>query len=143
MLQASKPTVLMATTDELGKLPFDVRTFAVLGYDGASANASDLSSALGSAIDKVRLALDPKTRSQTLDTAMDFRTSGFRIHVDFERIRKEAEVRLGKSGCKTVDLQEYDTDTFKGWHQILDCTCGDSVLVVIDLNGDIKRVKVK
>jgi hypothetical protein len=47
------------------------------------------------------------------------------------------------SSCKTVDIRNYDTDSFKGWNQTLDCPCGDSVVIVIDLNGDIKRVRVK
>ena len=65
------------------------------------------------------------------------------VQVDFERIRKDAESMVGKSGCKTVEIQNHDTDSFKGWNQFIECPCGDTVVVIIDLNGDIKRVRVK
>ncbi len=138
LLQASKPTVLLTGDDRA--LPFDVRTFAVIRYSG---DRNDLVLAAGNAIGKLRLALDPSTRKRTLLAATLSRTTNAMVQVDFEQTRKDAESMVGKSGCKTVDIQNSDTDSFKGWNQIIECPCGDTVVVIIDLNGEIKRVRVK
>ena len=141
LLQASKPTVLLARREGFAMVPFDVRTFAVLGYDDSDRNK--LVFAIGSEIGKVRLALNPGTREQTLVAAVVSRTTHAVSQLDFEQIRKSAESMVGKSGCRTVDIQNHDTDSFKGWNQLIECPCGDTVVVIIDLNGDIKRVRVK
>ena len=141
LFQASKPTVLLASQEAFSTLPFDVRTFAVLTYSSSLQDEIGLSVAVGNAIAKVRLALDPTTRQKTLRVASVSRLG--QTVVDFEQIRKDAEAMVGKNDCKTVDIQNHDTDSFKGWNQTIDCPCGDSVVIVIDLNGDIKRVKVK
>jgi hypothetical protein len=141
LLQASKPTVLLARREGFGMVPFDVRTFAVLGYDDS--DRDKLVFAIGSEIGKVRLALNPGTREQALVAAVVSRTTHAVSQLDFEQIRKSAESMVGKSGCRTVDIQNHDTDSFKGWNQLIECPCGDTVVVVIDLNGDIKRVRVK
>jgi nucleoside 2-deoxyribosyltransferase len=143
LFQASKPTVLIASQDAFATLPFDVRTFAVLGYDSSGRDEVALSTAVGNAVGKVRLALNPRTRKRALQAAAVSRTTHVVVQVDFERIRKDAESMIGKTGCKTVDIQNHDTDSFKGWNQVIECPCGDTVVVIIDLNGDIKRVKVK
>jgi len=143
LFQASKPTVLLASQDAFATLPFDIRTFAVLGYDSLHRDELALSVAVGNAIGRIRLALNPSTRKKALQAAAVSRTTRIVVQVDFEQIRKDAESMVGKSGCKTVDIQNHDTDSFKGWNQVIECPCGDTVVVVIDLNGDIKRVKVK
>ncbi len=143
LFQASKPTVLLASKEGVSSLPFDVRTFSVLGYDSKKQDEVGLSSSVGNAIGKIRLALNPKTRQNTLQAAVVSRATHIVAGLDFEQSRRDAEAMVGKSGCKTVDIQNYDTDSFKGWNLIIDCPCGDTVVVVIDLNGDIKRVKVK
>ena len=143
LFQASKPTILLTSKVGISSLPFDVRTFAVLAYDGKAQDINAVANLVGNAIGRVRLALDPATRGRTLQTASVIAATSAIVSLDFEQIRQDAENRLGKSGCKTVDIQNYDTDSFKGWNQTLDCPCGDTVVIVIDLNGDIKRVRVK
>lgn len=144
LFQASKATILLASQHAFATLPFDVRTFAILTYDSSTRDEIGLSVSVGNAIAKVRLALSPTTRQKTLKAAGVSRSGQIAVEVvDFERIRNDAEAMIGKNGCKTVDIQNHDTDSFKGWNQTIDCPCGDSVVIVIDLNGDIKRVKVK
>jgi len=143
LYQASKPTILLADQAGLSALPFDVRSFAVIGYDARAMNESALADTVGSAIGKLRLALNPRTRGRALLAATVSHTTHVVQGLNFERIKRDAEAMVGKSGCKTVDIQNHDTDSFKGWNQTLDCPCGDTVVVVIDLNGDIKRVRVK
>jgi len=143
LFQASKPTILIASQDAFATLPFDVRTFAVLGYDSSRRDELALSTAVGNAVGKVRVALNPRTRKKALQAAAVSRTSHVVVQVDFEQIRKDAESMLGNTVFKTVDIQNHDTNSFKGWNQIIECPCGDTVVVIIDLNGDIKRVKVK
>jgi nucleoside 2-deoxyribosyltransferase len=143
LFQASKPTVLLASQDAFAALPFDVRTFAVLAYESSRPDGAFLSTAVGNAIGKIRLALNPTTRQKALHATGVSRITNAVVQVDFDQIRRDAEAMVGKSGCKTVDIQNHDTDSFKGWNQVIDCPCGDSVVIVIDLNGDIKRVKVK
>ena len=143
LFQASKPTILLTSKAGIASLPFDVRTFSVLAYDGAAPDLSGVTDMVGNAIGRVRLALNPKTRGRALQSAAVSAASSTVLTIDFERIRQDAEKMVGKNGCKTVDIQNYDTEFFKGWNQILDCPCGDSVVIVIDLNGDIKRVRVK
>ena len=123
--------------------PSTCARFAVLGYNSSHPDEIALSTAVGNAIGKVRLALNPRTRQTTLQAAAVSRSTRRVIQIDFDQIRNDAETMTGKSGCKTVDIQNYDTDSFKGWNQTLDCPCGDSVVIVIDLNGDITRVRVK
>ena len=115
----------------------------MLGYDSSRRDESALGPAVGNAVGKVRLALNPSPREKALQAAAVSRTTHVVTQVDFERIRKDAESMVGKAGCKTVDIQNHDTDSFKGWNQVIECPCGDTVVVIIDLNGDIKRVRVK
>ena len=143
LFQASKPTILLTSREGIASLPFDVRTFSVLAYDTVAPDEQIVAEMVGNAIGKVRLALDPTTREQTLATVEVAAADSIVLKIDFEKIRQDAEAMVGKSGCKTVDVQNHDTDSFKGWNQMLDCPCGDSVVIVIDLNGDIKRVRVR
>ena len=144
ILQASKPTIMLAEDSALSSLPFDVRTFSVLGYRRDPSTAGALTASVGDAIGRVRMALDPTTRGNTTagHTVSAHAPSVAAVHsVDFEEIRRNAESMMGKGDCTTVDIKSYDTDSFKGWNQTIDCPCGDTLLVVIDLNGDIKRVR--
>ena len=143
LLQASKPTILLLSKDGLRSIPFDVRAYSILTYDDDDRDLQTLTNAIGNAIGRLKLAFDPATRSKSLETASVNTKTNMVIAIDFEGIRKEAERRLGKSDCKTTDITTHDTDDFKGWNQTLDCPCGDLVIIVIDLNGEIKRVRTR
>jgi hypothetical protein len=143
LLQASKPTIMLIDKRHVHELPFDVRTFAVLPYWGDESAALELRRSVGDAIGKLRLALDPRTRSEHIapETTYVIEKSTVRAGVDFENLRRVAQTMMGKSDCQTAEIKTFDTETFKGWHQSIECPCGDTILVVIDLNGEIKRVK--
>jgi len=143
LLQASKPTILLASSEGMKSLPFDVRTNSILAYDDSIKNRSILANTIGNAIGKMRLALDPSTRSKSLNTAVLAVSASVISAIDFEEMRRDEERRLGKTDCKTIDITTHDSDAFKGWNQILDCPCGDQVVIVIDLNGEIKRVRIR
>jgi len=140
LLQASKPTILLVNKSKLSALPFDVKAFSVLAYE---ADEKVLINSVGSAIGKVKLALNPITREPRISAqAISAKTLIIAYH-DFEKIRKDAEGMMGNHDCESVDIKNYDTDSFKGWNQILECPNGDVIVVVIDLNGDIVRVRKK
>ncbi len=143
LLQASKPTILLTRTDGMKSIPFDVRTNSILAYDQNSKDRSVLANAIGNAIGKMRMALNPLTRRRTPNTEVLAAAASSILAIDFEEMRREAERRLGKNGCKTIDITTHDSDVFKGWNQILDCPCGDQVIIIIDLNGEIKRVRTR
>ena len=151
LLQASKPTILIADGDTLKNLPFDFRSFAFVTYDAHKQDEAALVNVLSKSFAQVREAIDPATRAKfraaashasLVHSASIQQVSSVQT-IDFEDIRKEAERRLGKNGCRTTDIIEFDSDSFKGWNQTIECPCGDDVLIVIDLNGDIKRTKIK
>ncbi len=142
LLQASKPTVLLISRKQLSALPFDVRSFSVLSYESQE-EREELTASVGSSIGKVRLALDPTTRSKSIKAqALDAKTL-IVTNIDFEKVRIEAQKMLGAGDCDTVDVKSFDTSTFKGWNQTLECPNGDTIVIVIDLNGDIVRAKKK
>jgi len=142
LLQASKPTVLLISEKQLSALPFDVRAFSVLGY-GLKEQHHELTASVGNAIGKVRLALDPETRSKSIEAQTVSAKTLIVAYLDFEKIRTDAQGMLGADDCETIEVRNYDTDSFKGWNQILECPNGDVIVIVIDLNGDIVRVRKK
>lgn len=60
-----------------------------------------------------------------------------------DKLRADAQGMLGTDDCETIEVRNFDTDSFKGWNQILECPNGDTIVIVIDLNGDIVRVRKK
>jgi len=142
LLQASKPTVLLISKKQLSALPFDVRAFSVLSYESQE-KRHELMSSIGSAIGKVRLALDPETRSKSIEAQAVSAKTLIVAYLDFEKIRSDAQGMLGADDCETVEIRNYDSDSFQGWNQILECPNGDVIVIVIDLNGDIVRVRKK
>jgi hypothetical protein len=123
-------------------LPFDVRAFSVLSY-GVKEQHHELTVSVGNAIGKVRLALDPETRSMSIEAQTISAKTLIVSYLDFDKIRTDAQGMLGADDCETVEVRNYDTDSFKGWNQILECPNGDVIIIVIDLNGDIVRVRKK
>ena len=149
LLQASKPTILLADNETFKELPFDLRTFAFLVYSAAEKDEKGLIDVIARSIAQVREALNPETRShfrtetpRPIKSATGQQVSTFQA-IDFENIRREAERRMGKSDCTTHDIVSYDTGSFKGWNQTVGCPCGDEILIIVDLNGNITRTRVK
>lgn len=142
LLQASKPTVLLISKEQLSALPFDVRAFSVLSYESEE-KRYELTSSVEGAIGKVRLALNPETRSKKIEAQSVSAKTLVVAYLDFEKIRKDAQGMLGADDCETVEVRNFDTDSFKGWNQTLGCPNGDVIIIVIDLNGDIVRVRKK
>lgn len=142
LLQASKPTVLLISKKQLSALPFDVRVFSVLSYESEE-KRHELMSAVGSAIGKIRLALNPETRSKSIEAQAVSAKTLIVAYLNFEKIRADAQGMLGSGDCETVEVRNFDSDSFKGWNQVLECPNGDIIVIVIDLNGDIVRVRKK
>ena len=142
LLQASKPTVLLISKSQLSSLPFDVRAFSVLTYDTEEQH-NELVNSIGNAIGKVRLALNPETRSISIEAQRVSAKTLIVAYLDFEKIRTDAQGMLGTDDCETIEVKNFDTDSFKGWNQILECPNGDVIIIIIDLNGDIVRVRKK
>ena len=142
LLQASKPTVLLISKPQLSSLPFDVRAFSILSYESKEKH-HELIASVGSAIGKIRLALDPETRSKTIEAQTVSAKTLIVAYLDFEKIRTDAQGMLGSVDCETIEIRNFDTDSFKGWNQTLECPNGDIIVIIIDLNGDIVRVRKK
>jgi len=142
LLQASKPTVLLISKPQLTSLPFDVRAFSILSYESKEKH-HELIASVGSAIGKIRLALDPETRSKTIEAQTVSAKTLIVAYLDFEKIRTDAQGMLGSVDCETIEIRNFDTDSFKGWNQTLECPNGDIIVIIIDLNGDIVRVRKK
>jgi len=148
VLQASKPAILLADEATFKSLPFDIKTFATIKYDGVTKNEKDLETVIVASLAVVKDARRIEFRRQIASgkyrtqappqTATAVQTKSI-LQIDFEEIRKEAEKRMGKKGCKTVDIEVQDTI----WHQTLRCLSGDEILIVIDINGDILRTRIK
>ena len=147
LLQASKPTILIVDKNHF-PLPFDVRTFAAVTYDPAVDDEEDLSAVVARALAKVKDALKQPERAALARTGQAPVLSGVFAKVvafasfDFERIRGDVQKQLGRTGCSTTEIKAVDDGSFKGWHQRLTCTSGDEVLIVVDLNGQVVRVRV-
>lgn len=147
LLQLSKPTILLADEGTLKALPFDIKGFSTIRYDAESHNENDLADAVYNALSKVKEATTSeqfrddiksgKLGEQLVVTKTAVEVSSAAI--DFEEIRKTAEKMLGKQGCNTTEIVSQPDN----WEQTLRCPGGDDVLVIIDLNGNIIRAKVK
>ena len=57
ILQASKPTVLLADQSTFSNLPFDIRSFAVIAYDASARDVEGLSVTLEGALGRAKNAL--------------------------------------------------------------------------------------
>jgi nucleoside 2-deoxyribosyltransferase len=152
LLQASKPTILIIEKGSFSTMPFDIRSFAAITYDAGQKNEEDLAAVAIRALSKVKEALSIRGRQQIaagsfIREVTPTVTAAYRVAsmlaFDFEDTRREAEKRMGKKGCTSIDIQAKDTADFKGWHQVLRCACGDDILVVVDLNGEIVRTKIR
>jgi len=147
LLQASKPTILIVDKNHF-PLPFDVRTFAAVTYDPAVDNEDDLSAVIARALAKVKEALKQQGRvaltqkqQATVPSGVFAKVVAF-VSFDFEQIREDVQKQLGRHGCSTTEIKAVDDGNFKGWHQRLGCASGDEVLIVVDLNGEVVRVRV-
>jgi nucleoside 2-deoxyribosyltransferase len=152
ILQASKPTILLADQSTFSHLPFDIRSFAVIAYDANARDIDGLSVTLEGALGKAKNALTlqgrnalVKDKSVTIGHRPPGATSwtAALLPYNFDRIKQDVEGNIGTSGCKTIEIKAVDSEGFKGWHQVLSCPNGDEVLIVIDLNGEVTRVRVK
>jgi hypothetical protein len=145
--QASKPTIILVDRDE--PVPFNIRTFSRIEYAPDPAYSADLEFVFAKSLSKLLYVFSEEGRASiALGTykpeALSVKGGSREVSsliVDFEGKRLEAERMMGKSGCETDEINSYDTESFKGWHQRISCPGGDSLLIVIDLNGVIKRVK--
>ena len=145
--QASKPTIVVASSDTT--VPFDLRTFSRIEYKPDPDRRRDLELVFSNSLAKLLYALSTEGRDAI--AAGKFDKGGLFAHgksrevslltIDFEAKRREAEEMLGKSDCETSEIRSFDSDSFKGWHQLISCPDGDDVRIVIDMNGEIKRVK--
>jgi hypothetical protein len=148
LLQASKPTILIVEKKSF-PLPFDVRTFAAVTYDPAEDEEEDLSAVIARALAKVKEALELRKRQNLAATPVSpaalsgahAKVAAF-VSFDFELIRKQVLAQIGKTGCTTSEIKAIDDDSFKGWHQRLQCSSGDEILIVVDLNGQVVRTRV-
>ena len=147
--QASKPTIILASSDT--PAPFDVASFSRISYEPDSSLRSELQSVFAGALSKLLFALSKEGRSEIASGS--YKDSGLSrsgkaqetrsVLPDFDEKRRQAEKMLGKSDCKRTEAEAFDTASFKGWHLRIACPDGDKVLILIDLNGEIKRAKVE
>jgi nucleoside 2-deoxyribosyltransferase len=148
VLQASKPAVLLADDDTFKALPFDIRAFATIKYDAKSKNETHLATVVARSLAIAKDALSHSFREQIAagkyrsvaapETPTAVQTMAVTT-IDFEEVRKEAQKRIGRNGCQTVDIETKDS----GWEQTLKCPGGDLIIVIIDINGDIVRIRVR
>jgi hypothetical protein len=145
--QASKPTIILSDSHE--PVPFDIRTFSRIEYAPDPAYRSDLEFVFAKSLSKLLYVFSEEGRTSMASGTYEPEALSVQgesrevssLMVDFEGKRREAEQMMGKSDCETDEIKSYDTESFKGWHQWISCPGGDSLLIVIDLNGEIKKVK--
>ena len=155
LLGQSKPTILLADAESIGHLPFDLRGFSIIRYDSVAKNRADLTNVIAKSLARLKTAQEPSFL-QTIATSGPIPASLSTLtisltasevqalpKIDWGAIQTEAERMLKKKGCKPIDIEVIDTDDMKGWRQTLDCPCGDTIVVVVDMNGDIKRAKIR
>ncbi len=155
LLGGSKPTILVADKESISNLPFDMKSFSIVGYDAKAKDATDLTNVIAKSLGKIKGAmrgefLQAVATSKPLPENLSTLTSTITASeiqslsaIDWGSVKDEGERMLGKSGCKSIDVEVVETDDFKGWRQTLDCPCGDTVIIIVDLNGDVKRAKVR
>jgi hypothetical protein len=147
--EASKPTILLADKDALGRLPFDLRTRMVVSFKQDVHASSELTRAVVTATGRLLALFDPAVRQQFITTpapppAPGFGTVQLSIATfDWEKIRRDGVKAVGRNGCSTNNISPHDDGSIKGWRLKARCTNGDVVLVYVDLNGDIISVDVE
>jgi hypothetical protein len=62
--------------------------------------------------------------------------------IDFERLKQGAANATNRKGCKTKNISPYDEDNIKGWKLVAKCLGGDTITVVVDLNGSVVDIDV-
>jgi nucleoside 2-deoxyribosyltransferase len=153
LLAESKPTILLADEDTFKSMPFDLRSFASIQYDSMLKNKEELTLIVSSAIGRIISLRSFENRKKLLAGTLPWQPipsvpSASLVssseEIDFEGKRKDAERRLGKKLCKTVEIeaQSDDDGSTAGYIQTLKCQDGDKVIIIIDQNGEIKRIKV-
>ena len=155
LLGQSKPTILLADAESIGQIPFDLRGFAIIRYDSVAQNGSDLTNIVAKSLARLKEAqgtqfLQRIATSQPLPASFSTLSVSLTASevqsvpkIDWDAIKGEAERMLGKRGCKSTEVAIIESDEMKGWRQTLDCPCGDTVIVIVDMNGDIKRAKIR
>jgi hypothetical protein len=141
------PTILVSPKSE--PLPFDISGLATIFYDPPRHGELELSAFIGTAIQRLLTLLTLEGRERELHQPRPTPTKSGESTVlqfapfDFEGIRRSVERQLGQADCHTIEIITVDSVTFKGWQQRLRCPMGDIILVVVDLNGQVIRIRVE
>lgn len=61
---------------------------------------------------------------------------------DFEDIKNRAAKTVGRMGCATSNVIVVDEAGFRGWRLKARCSGGTTLMVKIDLNGEVSEVDV-
>lgn len=153
LLQASKPVILLADEDTFQRLPFDIRSFATIRYKADKTSETDLIPVVSAALGRTIRMLSVENRKRFLVDRFEFPLPSMPPpvvldigdNIDFERRREEAERRMGKKQpCKTLEIEAQDEGgSVAAYTLIIRCPDGDDVVIIIDLNGEIRKTKVR
>ena len=155
LLQASKPVVLLADENAFQQLPFDLRSFAIIKYKADEKLRSELTTIVSATIARIIRIITPGNSKKFAEGNLILPTlppipSSFQLDIadkiDFESRKKEVERRLGKtSPCRTIEMESQSDDegSVSVYTMVIRCPDGDDVVIIIDLNGEVKRAKVR
>lgn len=147
--QAGKPTILLADQESMVRLPFDIRTRLVIRYDAETQDKFVVRRAVVAAIGSVQRLLDPVTRGNIasgvpeLSPGFTHKAASLEFHeVDFEAIKERAAKGANKKACVTTNISSYDSDDIKGWQIKAKCRGGDTMRVIVDIDGNVREVDI-
>jgi len=147
--EASKPTILLADKDTVGRLPFDIRTRMVVTFERREEASDDLTRAVITATGRLLALFEPAARQQLVTAPTGPLAQSFeRIQLsisqfDWEKIKNDGARAVGRKGCATNNISSHDDGEFKGWRLKARCMGGDTIYIYVDLNGDIASVDVQ
>jgi hypothetical protein len=150
--QASKPTIILADSDTMPKLPFDVRSLMVLSYDATTRDEARLTDQVAAVTGQLlrffdhaeRSAIATGTQPSVTDLAKDVGAPNLRmLEFDFEAIKNRAAKAVARVSCSTSNIVVLDESGFRGWLLKARCSGGVTLMVKIDLNGEPAEIEVR
>lgn len=145
--QAARPTILLADEASMPRLPFDIKTRFVIRYDAQLREQQPVRKALVAAIGAVERLLNPEVRNtiaaggQEEGIAFTHVAARLEFHdVDFESIKETAAKKAGRKACVTSNISAYDDGDIKGWQIKARCRGGDSMRIVVDIDGNVREI---
>jgi hypothetical protein len=133
-----KPTILVARSDKISELPFDIRHNRVIAFD-----PNDPSSLVAPLRNALNVVKDTNVRADVIPTLANYLESlaPSKHGAAIEWLMEQIKIVAAKFEMTNARLVEEKWDPQKGFTIIIEDDFKDKVVFTIDVNGIIRREK--